>query len=81
MSGVVVCVPLLMLPKISLDGSWAQDHVAIHRMVLVPTENCSLRNKASKLLEFRRVGWACFSNEHRPFLGLGDSQRMKDDRS
>lgn len=80
-SGVVVCVPLLMLPEHFLDGSWDQDHARIHCLVLVPTENCRLRNKASKLLEFRRVGWACFSNEHRAFLGLGNSQRMKDDRS
>lgn len=80
-SGVMVCVPLLMLPIHSHDGIWDHDNVAIHCLVLAPTENCRLRNKASKLLEFRRVGWASLSAEHRAFLGLGGSRRMKDDRS
>lgn len=80
-SGVVMCVPMLMLPIHSQDASWDHDKIGIHCLVLVPTENCRLRNKASKLLEFRRVGWASFSAEDRAFLGLGDSQRMKDDRS
>lgn len=69
-----------MLPMGRHDGNWDHDLAAIHCLVLEPTENCRLRNKRSKLLEFRRIGWASFSAEHRAFLGLGDSQRMKDDR-
>lgn len=54
--------------------------VVIYCLVLEPTENCRLRNKASKLLEFRRMGLATFNTEHRAFLGLGNSQRKKDGR-
>lgn len=80
-TGVVVCVPLVMLPPV--NGAAGRDETMgeIQCMVLEPTENCRLRNKASKLLEFRRIGIATFTSEHRAFLGLGKSQRMKDRRA
>lgn len=79
-SGVMACIPLIMMPLSSYDGRMAQDKAAIHCLVLEPTENCVFRNKASKLLEFRRMGWAKFDTKYREFLGLGVSERLKDDR-
>lgn len=80
-SGVMVCIPLLMMPVGLYDGRWSRDKAAIYCLVLEPTEDCVFRNQASKLLEFRRMGWAKFKTEYREFLGLGVSKRMKDDRS
>lgn len=80
-SGVMVCIPLIMLPLALHDGiRTGEDKAAIGCLLLEPTENCLFRNKASKLLEFRRIGWANFDTKYREFLGLGVSKRMKDDR-
>ncbi|KAK5629028.1 hypothetical protein RRF57_004743 [Xylaria bambusicola] len=40
-------------------------------LVLEPTEQCMLKNRASTQLEFRRIGLATFGDNDRPFLGLG----------
>ncbi|KAK2596013.1 hypothetical protein N8I77_013524 [Diaporthe amygdali] len=72
MTGAMVCVPLVLMGRMKL---------VINCLVLEPTENCRLRNKASKLLEFRRIGMATIRAEHRAFLGLGKSQKIGDSRS
>lgn len=76
----MVCIPLVMKLRGLYDGKLSRDEGTFHCLVLEPTETCIFRNKASKLLEFRRMGWAEFNPEYREFFGLGVSTRVKDDR-
>lgn len=79
-SGVVVCVPVLLAALAVPSGGFDHREPVIYCLVLEPTENCRLRNKSSKLLEFRRMGLATFDTKYREFLGLGHSQKTIDDR-
>lgn len=76
----MVCVPVIMMPLALANGAYDHRTLVIYCLVLEPTENCRLRNKSSKLLEFRRMGLATFDTKYREFLGLGKSKKTTEGR-